>query len=198
MSTPDGWQFGPYLADRIRESGMSQRKVAQRAGISEGRIRQLIDGYSQSHGVRTPVGTTYPTIVALSRTLGFPLRDGLRLAGIAVPANIPDIDEPSESLSSSSIAQLLTELSRRWAKVGPASESGPEAAEPRPMSLAELRARSQTITRLDALAREARATGDEVGADDIAALSAKLNHALELADATEVKRSRVRRAQLGE
>ena len=197
MSPPDGWRFGPYLADRIRESGLSQRKVARRAGISEGRIRQLIDGYSQSHGVRTPVGTTYPTIVALSRTLGFPLREGLQLAGIAVPANLPDT-APAGSLSSSSVEQLLAELGRRWALVGPASEPAPELLAPRPMSIAELRARSQTITRLDALARETREAGDEIGADEIAALSAKLNHALEFADATEVKRSRGRRAPLGE
>jgi hypothetical protein len=196
MSSPDSWEFGPYLADRIRESGLSRRKVARRAGISEGRVRQLIDGYSQSHGVRTPVGTTYPTVVALSRTLGFPLREGLRLAGIAVSANLPDSD--AESLSSSSVEQLLAELGRRWEKASPLSEPPSEVEAPRPMSLAELRSRSQTITRLDALARETREAGDEIGADEIAALSAKLNHALELADATEVKRSRGRRAPLGE
>jgi transcriptional regulator with XRE-family HTH domain len=198
MSASEGWRFGPYLANRILESGLSQRKVAQRAGISEGRVRQLIDGYSQSHGVRTPVGTTYSTIVALSKTLGFPLREGLQLAGIAVPANIPEDDAPAESLSSSSVEQLLAELARRWAQVRPTSEPAPEVAVPRAMSLAELRARSQTITRLDALARETREAGDESGADEIAALSAELNHALELADATEVRRPGGKRAQLGE
>ncbi len=198
MSSPDGWRFGPYLADRIRESGLSQRKVAQRAGISEGRVRQLIDGYSQSHGVKTPVGTTYSTIAALTRTLGFPLGKGLRLAGIAGAVKIPDVDEPAESLSSSSMEQLLAELGRRWEQAGPPSERASELAVQAPLSLAELRARSQTITRLDALAREAREAGDEIGADEIAALSARLNHALELADATEVRRSRERRAPLGE
>jgi transcriptional regulator with XRE-family HTH domain len=199
VSSPDGWRFGPYLADRIRDSGLSQRKVAQRAGISEGRVRQLIDGYSTSHGVKTPVGTTYPTIVALSRTLGFPLREGLELAGLDVPANVSDSAEPSESISSSTVEQLLAELGRRWAQLQPASEPGSEVpAGPQPMTLSELRARSQTITRLDALAREARQAGDESGADKIAALSTSLHHDLELADATEIRESRGKRAQHGE
>lgn len=192
MPTPDGWPFGPYLADRIRESGLSQRKVAQRAGISEGRVRQLIDGYSKSHGVEIPVQTTHATIAALSRALGFPLRTGLELAGLEVPQSLPD-----DSLAATSVEQILAELGRRWAQVdasmGPAS---PPLAPP--MTLAELRARSQTITRLDALAREVREAGDPNGADRIAALSASLNTELEVTDAAEVRGSRAKRAPRGE
>jgi hypothetical protein len=61
-----------------------------------------------------------------------------------------------------------------------------------------LRARSQTITRLDALAREVREAGDSNGADRIAALSASLNTELEVADADEVRGSRGKRAPRGE
>ncbi len=193
MPTPDEWRFGPYLADRIRDSGLSQRKVALRAGISEGRVRQLIDGYSKSHGVKTRVQTTHATIAALSRALGFPLRTGLELAGLEVPGNLPD-----ESLAACSVEQLLGELGRRWARVDPSIE--PALVPSRPMSLAELRARSQTITRLDALAREVGEAGDQIGADRIATLSASLNRELEFADAAEaqVRGSRRKRAPRGE
>jgi len=190
MSASDGWRFGPYLADQIRDSGLSQRKVAQRAGISEGRVRQLIDGYSKSHGIKTPVQTTHATIAALSRALGFPLREGLELAGLEVPDNLPD-----KSLAACSVEQILAELGRRWAQVDPSIQAGAAPfAQPGPMSLAELRARSQTITRLDTLAREVREAGDEKGADRIAGLSVSLNRELELADAAEVSRPRRRRA----
>lgn len=191
MPVTGGWRFGPYLADQIRDSGLSQRKVAQRAGISEGRVRQLIDGYSKSHGVKTPVQTTYATIAALSRALGFPLRTGLELAGLDVPDSLPD-----ESLAACSVEQILAELGRRWARVDPSIESASQASS-RPMSLAELRARSQTITRLDGLAREVGEAGDENGADRIAALSVSLNRELEIADAAEVRGSRRRRAPRG-
>jgi transcriptional regulator with XRE-family HTH domain len=192
MPASDGWRFGPYLADQIRDSGLSQRKVAQRAGISEGRVRQLIDGYSKSHGVKTPVQTTHATIAALSRALGFPLREGLELAGLEAPDNLPD-----ESLAASSVEQILAELGRRWAQVDPSFEPA-SASLVRPMTLAELRARSQTITRLDGLAREVREAGDEKGAERIAALAASLNRELEIADAAEVRGSRGKRAPRGE
>jgi hypothetical protein len=102
---PD-WPFGPFLKQAIDASGMSQRRVATAARISEGRLRQLITGYQKSGDMRIPISTTTTTVHALASVLDFDIYEGLTLAGLE--ASIPSAQrraEMDEGLQESDLPQ---------------------------------------------------------------------------------------------
>lgn len=80
-NTPPQWKVG-QLMQRARETaGYSKRQAAEKAGISEGRWRQLEDGWEVSRGVRQPVRTTPKTMAQIAHAMGIDESKLLRAAG---------------------------------------------------------------------------------------------------------------------
>lgn len=105
--------------DRMRQDeGLSIRQAARRAGISDGRWRQLAKGYSAAGGgMKIPANPTAETLAAMARAVGMPpeqLREfgepeaARVLVGRAVRERDWEVD-----LSEVPAEDLLAELSAR-------------------------------------------------------------------------------------
>ncbi|MEO7261686.1 MAG: helix-turn-helix transcriptional regulator [Jatrophihabitantaceae bacterium] len=183
------WPFGPFLADAIEASGLKKRAVARAAGISEGRLRQLEDGFQKSHGAQIPIRTTRSTVTQLSRVLGFPLQRGLELAGLAEAGDSsstgPSGTGATITLKAWSVEELLYEVRARFGEVsGESPSSAPHLAavdegDALPLTTAQITARSGTIVALQELADERRASGDEHGAQEVVSLAFDLSRQLD-------------------
>ncbi|MGY4101998.1 helix-turn-helix domain-containing protein [Nocardia sp. R16R-3T] len=84
------------LADLIRtareRAGLSKRAAARRARISEGRWRQLENGYEEARGHRTPANATRATLVRIAEAVSVPAGDLLRAAGFAPDSSAEAVD----------------------------------------------------------------------------------------------------------
>ena len=61
---------GAYLKAVLAYQGISQRKAAEAAGLSEARLRQIIKGYQSIGGQRIPVVAPPETIAKIFYSLG--------------------------------------------------------------------------------------------------------------------------------
>jgi transcriptional regulator with XRE-family HTH domain len=68
---PDPPAWGVLLAAALRKAGMSAREAARRAGISEGRWRQIVGGYQVvSPGVYAHVRGPAATLASMAKVAG--------------------------------------------------------------------------------------------------------------------------------
>lgn len=110
----DDWPLGPAL--KRARGKMAIREAARRAGISEGRWRQLETGYQRSGGYRIPISTTAKTVIAAATAAGMDVDDALVMAGFDPADYPPDAREDGGAdLSELSDDELLAELCRRLA-----------------------------------------------------------------------------------
>lgn len=110
---PD-WIFGPAL--KRARGRMAVREAARRAGISEGRWRQLETGYQGSKDYLTPVTTKPTTVASVAEAVGWNVEDALRTAGFS-PSDL-DVEPTGQKsdLSDKTDDELLSELCRRLAQ----------------------------------------------------------------------------------
>jgi transcriptional regulator with XRE-family HTH domain len=68
---PEPPPWGKLIIDALQESGLSARKAATKAGISDGRWRQIALGYQNvSAGVYAPVRGPAETLARMARVVG--------------------------------------------------------------------------------------------------------------------------------
>lgn len=76
------WPFGAALRTHREDAGLSARRAAKLAGISEGRWRQLESGVQKIRGgIEVPIGTTAGTVMAAAKAVGWPAGEALSVAG---------------------------------------------------------------------------------------------------------------------
>lgn len=89
MTEPGPPLFGSELAAARKRRGLNVRQAAQRAGISEGRWRQLELGYQQvAAGVRVPANPKPTTVRAVADAVGLDLRVAFARLGLPVPDDL--------------------------------------------------------------------------------------------------------------
>lgn len=76
---------------------LSKRQAARRAGISEGRWRQIVTGQQKAGGVVIPVNPRKDTVIAMAEAVGADVSDAL------VAAGFDPVDLPSQTSSSDAI-----------------------------------------------------------------------------------------------
>lgn len=194
--TARDWPFGPFLTQAIKRSGESKRAIARAAGISEARLRQLEDGFQKSNGVEVPIRTTPQTVTRLSRVLGFPLHEGLVLAGLEAPSGDPAPAGEMLTLKAWTVAELLYEVRERFSEISGESPAAIAAGPPGdgesegPLTVEELTARAATIVQLEELAEHRRSEGDRAGAREVAQLAFDLSRQMHaMAEEEEVQAS---------
>lgn len=82
--------LGQLLEEARGRAGISKREAARRAGISEGRWRQVVTGVQSAAGMIVPVNPRPITVVAMARAVAVDERAALRAAGLddqIVPAS---------------------------------------------------------------------------------------------------------------
>lgn len=83
--TPDTWPLGDFLKKYRREGRtkeLSARKAAALAGISDGRWRQIEQGFARVNATTTvPVMPKASTLAAMLRAIDAPLDEGFKLVG---------------------------------------------------------------------------------------------------------------------
>jgi hypothetical protein len=72
--------LGEYL--EAARGGLSKREAARRAGVSEGRWRQVVTGRHTSGGVQIPVNPKPETVIKMAQGVGADPRRALDLAGL--------------------------------------------------------------------------------------------------------------------
>lgn len=76
------WKLGPYLLRYRRAKNLSARQAAKKAGISDGRWRQVENGYqSIAAGQTIPVMPKPETLFKMLRALDAPVEEGMQLVG---------------------------------------------------------------------------------------------------------------------
>jgi transcriptional regulator with XRE-family HTH domain len=94
-------RFGAALAAARKRRGLNVRQASQRAGISEGRWRQLELGYQQAAGgVRIPANPKSTTVRAVATAVGLDLVSAFEAVGLPVPDDVlagpqVEVDRPS-------------------------------------------------------------------------------------------------------
>jgi transcriptional regulator with XRE-family HTH domain len=95
---PDPPRWGTLIAAALRSSGISAREAARRAGISEGRWRQISSGYQVvSPGVYAPVRGPAATLAKMAAVAGV-TADELRASGRADAAGALLRQQEAEAL----------------------------------------------------------------------------------------------------
>lgn len=70
MTKPEQTPTGALLSQEIKRKGLSQREVARQANLSEGRLRQILNGYaSVGHGQYIPVSAPPATVARIALVL---------------------------------------------------------------------------------------------------------------------------------
>lgn len=88
--------LGAILEDARQRLGLSIRGAAGRAGISEGRWRQVVTGVQKAAGRDLPVNPRHATVAAMARAVGVDPGQALQLAGFA-PG--PGTGNPQDALA---------------------------------------------------------------------------------------------------
>lgn len=131
MSARKDWPFGTELERRRTEAGLGVREAARRAGISEGRWRQLESGVQKIGGREIPIKTRPATAAAVAKVVGWEVDDAVRTAGFDPSENRP-VREPVLTLRNVSDEDLVREIAARLARarraLGLAQASGPAAS----------------------------------------------------------------------
>jgi transcriptional regulator with XRE-family HTH domain len=132
-------EAGRLLEAARVKAGLSKREAARRAGISEGRWRQVVTGLQKQAGVRIPVNPRPATLSAMARAVGADVARVLEAGGFSqeaaessglswkeligwsgyVAASADDAGESSEvgGLSDDEIARRILEATTYAAKL---------------------------------------------------------------------------------
>lgn len=103
------WPLGDYL--RKHRGTLSMREAARRAGISEGRWRQVEAGYQNvGGGLTAPVTPRPETLAAMCRVIGADISEALQLMGLD-PADYTWLTEPQPDESD---VPFSNERDREW------------------------------------------------------------------------------------
>ncbi|MCZ4557923.1 helix-turn-helix transcriptional regulator [Rhodococcus maanshanensis] len=81
MDKTEQWPVGRLIEAGRIQAHLSKRAAARAAGISEGRWRQIEDGYEVKQGQHFPVRTSPETLVAMAGALGLDAGPILEAAG---------------------------------------------------------------------------------------------------------------------
>ncbi|WP_280273433.1 helix-turn-helix domain-containing protein [Nocardia wallacei] len=86
----DQWELGRRMEQGRLAAGLSKRQAAKRAGISDGRWRQLEAGVETIRGKTFPVKTTPETVARIASALQQPVDELLEVAGFD-PDSVADV-----------------------------------------------------------------------------------------------------------
>lgn len=91
---PDTTPLGELIEQAREEKGLSKREAARRAGISEGRWRQVVSGQQKSGNVTIRVNPRPATIVAMARAVGVDEKKAMDAAGYTswIPQFAPAVE----------------------------------------------------------------------------------------------------------
>lgn len=92
----DRWEFGRELRAARSRAGLSIRRAAKLAGVSEGRWRQLESGVQSVGGVPVAIRTKPETAVKVAAVVALPADRALTLAGFDPKVHMPASGDPSE------------------------------------------------------------------------------------------------------
>ena len=123
MTERPDWPLGPALKRARERKNLSQRAAAKRAGISDGRWRQLESGYQENKGQRIPISTTPRTVAAAARAVGWNVDEALDVAGFEPIKEDPPATNGRHLLADVPIDDLLAEIRRRVVSVRAADDS---------------------------------------------------------------------------
>lgn len=165
------------MAARIQDSGLSQRRVAERARVDEGTIRAYLKGYVMRRGARIETPPTVATVIRIADALEVDRAEMLAAAGLEAPRHL--LEGPARNGEPSN--DDLIEMLRRRLETGTRKQSLPVVE----LSDAQVRWRGRMIVRLGIVAEEAREQGDASAADALADLVDSLKAQLEAAMAEE-------------
>jgi hypothetical protein len=87
--TPQPPPEAVVIKDALRRARLSGREAARRAGLSETRWRQIVNGYQDVGGVRIPVTAPDETLVRMAQVVSV-TSDQLRQAGRSPAAELLD------------------------------------------------------------------------------------------------------------
>lgn len=88
------------IAAATKRSGMSARKAATRAGISDARWRQIVNGYQSVSGTNTPVRAPADRLARMAQVVGVTatqLRDAGREDAAAELEELSKVESPATS-----------------------------------------------------------------------------------------------------
>jgi transcriptional regulator with XRE-family HTH domain len=85
-------ELGALVEAARKQAGISKREAARRAGISEGRWRQIVTGIQKAGEVDIPVNPRRTTVEAMARAVGVNPDRAIVAAGFE-PARRPQPDE---------------------------------------------------------------------------------------------------------
>jgi transcriptional regulator with XRE-family HTH domain len=88
---PELTELGRYLEDARETAGLSKRAAAGRAGISEGRWRQITRGFQPAGEHQIPANPKKDTVARMARAVRANVLVAQRLAGFEVPDPDPDV-----------------------------------------------------------------------------------------------------------
>lgn len=111
----DDWEFGRELSRRRTIAKLSKRGLAEKSGISEGRIRQLETGIQRVNREDVPVRPTPATVSRVAQALGWDVDAALALAGLTDDPGIPR-GRPSRADADDALTEQMQEL---WRQITP-------------------------------------------------------------------------------
>lgn len=97
--------LGQAVEAARKQRRLSVREASDRAGISEGRWRQLVKGYQSAGGHQVPAHPRDTTVMGMARAVGLDVNEALALAGLA-PLEVPEVTL-TDSDGSLDLAELL-------------------------------------------------------------------------------------------
>jgi hypothetical protein len=87
---------GDYLEQH--RGSLSKREAARRAGISEGRWRQIVTGQQKAGGgIVVPANPRRETVIAMAEAVGASVDEALRLAGMQPGTSTFSVSEPAST-----------------------------------------------------------------------------------------------------
>ncbi|MFE3033095.1 helix-turn-helix domain-containing protein [Streptomyces canus] len=102
--TPEPPAEAALIKEALRRARLSGREAARRAGLSETRWRQIVNGYQDVGGVRIPVTAPDETLVRMAQVVSLD-SDQLRQAGRQTAAELLDeLAAPPTPASSPGVA----------------------------------------------------------------------------------------------
>jgi transcriptional regulator with XRE-family HTH domain len=137
---PDPPPWGALIAAALARQGLSAREAARRAGISEGRWRQITGGYQVvSPGVYAPVRGPAATLAKMAVVAGVSaaeLRaagrdDAARLLGQQVKPTADDMLERVRAMNTDQARELLAAIAQQLGISLPAPAAAPAEGERR-------------------------------------------------------------------
>lgn len=132
MTQPGRPPEARLIAAALKRSGLSGRKAAERAGISEGRWRQIVNGYqTPSAKIQIPVIAPPDTLARMAQVVKVTpeqLEEAGRRDAAEVLRELGEYKEPTESDPTiSEIAERISVLEQQVAKLlAQLRKEGPE------------------------------------------------------------------------